>query len=46
MNSRLKFTTHINEKGTKARQQLGMIKQAIHGAAKEAKPGQLRQYDL
>ena len=33
----LKFTTHIKQKAARAKQQLDMIKRALHGATKNAK---------
>ena len=35
--SDLKFTTHIEQKVARAKQQLSMIKRALHGATKKAK---------
>ena len=35
--SDLKFTTHIKQKAARAKQQLDMIKRALHGATKNAK---------
>ena len=35
--SDLKFNSHINAKVTKAKQQIGMVKRALHGATENAK---------